>query len=92
MVMGEEIREVRERLGLSQTQFGQLLGVHWVTVSRWEREDGLTPSSYHTEMILKFKEATKQEGIGKKVAKILVAAGAIAALLLILKAAFKREE
>lgn len=33
----EEIRALRERLGLSQTEFGQLLGnVHQNTVSRWE--------------------------------------------------------
>ena len=30
------IRTVRERLGLSQTQFGAIFGVSFVTVCRWE--------------------------------------------------------
>jgi putative zinc finger/helix-turn-helix YgiT family protein len=32
----EQIREGRERLGLTQTEFADLLGVGVVTVSRWE--------------------------------------------------------
>jgi len=32
-----EIRELRENLGLSQTEFAQLAGVGTATVSRWER-------------------------------------------------------
>ena len=33
---GAEVREIRRRLGLSQAAFAELVGVHWVTVSRWE--------------------------------------------------------
>jgi putative transcriptional regulator len=33
----DEIRELRERLGLNQEQFGNKIGVHFITISRWER-------------------------------------------------------
>jgi DNA-binding transcriptional regulator YiaG len=35
-VTGEEVRKIRKRLGLSQVAFARLVGVHEVTVSRWE--------------------------------------------------------
>jgi DNA-binding transcriptional regulator YiaG len=35
-VTGEELRRLRTRLGLTQGQFGQRLGVHLVTICRWE--------------------------------------------------------
>jgi putative transcriptional regulator len=33
----DEIRELRERMGISQTEFGKLIGVEQTVVSRWER-------------------------------------------------------
>lgn len=33
---GEEIRALRDRLGLTQVEFAQQLGVQYVTISRWE--------------------------------------------------------
>lgn len=36
-ITGAEIRRIRHRLGLTQEAFGRLVGVHFVTVSRWER-------------------------------------------------------
>jgi DNA-binding transcriptional regulator YiaG len=33
---GAEIRTARKRLGWSQTRLAGALGVHWVTVWRWE--------------------------------------------------------
>jgi DNA-binding transcriptional regulator YiaG len=35
-VTGEEVRKIRKRLGLSQVAFARLVGVHEITVSRWE--------------------------------------------------------
>ncbi len=34
---GEEVRQIRKRLGLTQAEFARLVGVHLVTVSRWEK-------------------------------------------------------
>ena len=31
-----ELRAIRKRLGLTQRQFAELLGVHEVTVAKWE--------------------------------------------------------
>jgi len=36
-VTGEEVRRLRSRLGLSQAQFGELVGVARNSVARWER-------------------------------------------------------
>jgi len=35
---GKEVRRHRVKLGLKQSEFAKLIGVHWVTVSRWETE------------------------------------------------------
>ena len=32
----EEVRHARKALGLSQSKFAELLGVHLVTVKKWE--------------------------------------------------------
>jgi len=36
-MIGQEIRAVRKRLGLSQSLFAELVGVQRNTVARWER-------------------------------------------------------
>ncbi|MGC9529038.1 MAG: MEDS domain-containing protein [Candidatus Bipolaricaulaceae bacterium] len=38
--MGNWLRELRSRVGLSQFEVADRLGVHWVTVSRWENGRG----------------------------------------------------
>jgi DNA-binding transcriptional regulator YiaG len=37
-VRGAEVRRIRRRLGLTQERFARLLGVHRVTLARWETE------------------------------------------------------
>jgi DNA-binding transcriptional regulator YiaG len=37
-VKGDEVRQIRKRLGLTQVQFAALVGVHAITVSRWEND------------------------------------------------------
>ena len=39
---GEAIKALRLRLGLTQTELGAEIGVHQVTVARWET-GGITP-------------------------------------------------
>ncbi|MBQ2717958.1 MAG: helix-turn-helix transcriptional regulator, partial [Clostridia bacterium] len=36
MAFGEQIKRVRLQLHLSQTEFGEKLGVSFTTVNRWE--------------------------------------------------------
>ncbi len=35
---GKEVRELRKKLGLTQQEFAQLLGVGFTTVNRWEND------------------------------------------------------
>lgn len=84
---GAEIRLIRDRLNLTQVQLAQLLGVHPLTVHKWER-DLLVPNAYQQAMLESFgKAGAAREGIGDDVAQALVAAGVIVALLLLLEAA-----
>ncbi len=81
------IFQLRSDLGLSQVQFGQLFGTHFMTVSKWER-GVLGPSDYQMVLMEQFrktadqKKAQAQEQLGK----ILVGAGVIAALIWLLGA------
>lgn len=52
------LQAVRARHALSQWRLGQLLGVHYVTVSRWETRGGLTP--WHRAVLSKLQEAKPQ--------------------------------
>lgn len=89
----EELRQVREGLGLTQEQFAQLLGVHTLTVSKWER-GVLTPSPYQETLIQSFAKARQQAAAAgnASVAKVLLGAGVAAALFFLLKAAFEPEQ
>lgn len=76
---------LRKNLGLSQVEFGQLFGVHFMTVSKWER--GLvTPTPYQLALMAQFAKtaAVKQEEAREQVKNILVGAGVVAALLWLL--------
>jgi transcriptional regulator with XRE-family HTH domain len=88
MLSAADIRSTRKALGLTQPQFGQLLDVHWVTVSKWERDES-QPTPYQVALIEKFAHAARREEVGRKVAQILITAGVIAALFLLLKAAME---
>lgn len=34
---GKDIKIIRKKIGFSQQKFSQLLGLSWITISRWER-------------------------------------------------------
>jgi len=36
-IFGKWVRQVRERMGMTQHSVAQSLGIHWTTLSRWER-------------------------------------------------------
>ncbi len=83
----QAIAQLRSDLGLSQVQFGQLFGAHFMTVSKWER-GVLKPSGYQLALMDQFrktadqKKAKTQEELGK----LLIGAGVIAALAWLLAA------
>ena len=88
---GPEVASIRAGLGLTQVQFAQLLGVHPLTVSKWER-GLLAPTSHQIALLDSFRRArAAQKDIGGEVANLLVTAGVAFALFAVLKAAFGKK-
>ena len=88
---GTEIRHVRDSLRLTQSQFAALLGVHAVTISRWEI-GSQSPTSYQEGLIQQFGIASKRRSTAEEIATVLVTAGAIAGLFFLLRGALEKEE
>lgn len=84
----DDIYVIRNSLGLTQEKFGQLLGVHPMTVSKWERGE-LEPTAYQMGLLENFKTAAKDKKTREKVAAVLIGTGFVAAILLLLIAAKK---
>lgn len=76
--------QLRKKLGLSQAQFGNLFGVHPMTVSKWER-DILQPTDYQLALMMDFEKAAKKKVVKDTIGAVLVGAGIAAALYLLLK-------
>jgi transcriptional regulator with XRE-family HTH domain len=55
---GSEMRRLREKLGLKQTELAQRLGVHPMTVSRWERGIGAISKPVE-QLVLVFVDSIK---------------------------------
>ena len=91
-MIGLEIKKLREALGLTQAQLAQLIGVHHLTVWKWE--NGQSVPTPHQQMLLStFGKAQQQEPeIGDQVAQLLVGAGVGVALYYLLKAVFGKEK
>jgi DNA-binding transcriptional regulator YiaG len=86
---GLEIRSIRQLLGLNQAQFAQLMGVHAITVSKWE--SGITsPTDYQVAFLSQYRVAAKEKKVREELKGVLIAAGVIAAVILLLKAASKK--
>jgi putative transcriptional regulator len=84
-VLKEEIYQLRTDLGLSQVEFAQLFGAHFMTVSKWER--GLaSPSPYQVALMEQFRKTTdsRKAEAQEQVKKLLVGAGVVAALIFLL--------
>jgi len=81
------ILQLRTDLGLSQVQFGQLFGAHFMTVSKWER-DVLKPTDYQLVLMEQFRKKADQKKVQaqEELGKLLIGAGVIAALAWLLAA------
>jgi putative transcriptional regulator len=86
---GLEIRSIRQLLGLNQAQFAQLMGVHAITVSKWE--SGTTsPTDYQVAFLNQYREAAaKNRQVREELKGLLITAGVIAAVFFLLKASKK---
>ena len=81
----DQLVQLRRDLGLSQVDFAQLFGVHFMTVSKWERGES-SPTPYQLVLMEQFRktaDARKAES-QEQVKKLLVGAGVVAALLFLL--------
>ena len=88
---GAEILVIRTELGLTQLQLAQLLGVHPLTISKWER-GLLVPTPHQQALLQSFRSAKKtQTNIGEVAANLLLTAGVVVALYAILRAAMRDE-
>ena len=84
----EDIRSLRRALRLNQTEFAQLLGVHPVTVSRWETPGSdCRPNPYQFALMQDFEKAARSREMGATLKNLLVGAGIAAAIYFLLKAA-----
>ena len=79
-----DVAHLRKKLGLSQAQFGNLFGVHPMTVSKWER-DILNPTDYQLALMMDFEKAAKKKEVKETIGAVLIGAGIAAALYLLLK-------
>ena len=75
----EQIKSIRTNLGLKQTEFGQLFGVHHITVSKWER-GVLELNTYQQTLMDDFEKAARSKDVKGLIAKVLIGAGIAAAL------------
>ena len=87
MLSNRVIRRIRDGLGLTQGQLAELLGVHPLTVSKWER-GLLEPGPHHEALLRSFRKAGGQEDLGETIGELLVTAGVAVALFALLKAVF----
>jgi DNA-binding transcriptional regulator YiaG len=60
---GAELREIRQKLGLSQHKLAPQLGLHWNTLARFERgEINISgPVAILARLLLKLAEAEQKE-------------------------------
>jgi DNA-binding XRE family transcriptional regulator len=83
----KEITALRGELELSQNQFGQLFGVHPMTVSRWERAT-LQPSLFQRALMRDYAQAAARDPISaKKVGSMLIEQGIASAIFFLLQTA-----
>lgn len=82
----KEITAVRRRLGLGQTELASLMGVHPMTVSRWER-GVVPPGAYHGALLSEFRLAARDKAVRSGFSAALIATGIMSALYLLLGAA-----
>lgn len=68
-ITGEEIRNIRKKLELTQKEFSKLMGCSKATVERWEREEGIVkgPVALLARMLEEYPEYIKKLEVPEKV-------------------------
>jgi transcriptional regulator with XRE-family HTH domain len=68
LTLGEQIRTLRRRAGLSQTKLARIVGVHLSSISRWERD--LSTAEMSLKHFMRIAQAT-----GTPVSDLLAVSG-----------------
>jgi transcriptional regulator with XRE-family HTH domain len=84
-----DIRDLRTRLSLNQVEFAQLIGVHPITVSKWEQNKA-SPTAYQNALFEQFSEAARRREVREQLKGLLIGAGVAIALALLLKHLMKK--
>ena len=62
IMKGEELRKIRKQMGLTQAEFADLVGVHWNSIARQERNEiGIRESQAKLIRLIE-KQHTKKRG------------------------------
>ena len=77
MTPAAQVKHTRHQLGLKQRELAALLGVHAITVSRWE-SGALSPPPYQLALLRHFGQVELPKGAD--VGVLLVTSGAIGTL------------
>ena len=97
----QEIRFVRESLGMSSSQFAAVLGVHPTTVSRWENsKKAVVPVEGMAQNVLaglirrieNENQAKRTKAAGQEIANALVFAGVLVAIAMLARYAAGEDE
>jgi transcriptional regulator with XRE-family HTH domain len=91
MLSPGEIKTIREALGMSQVKFASLLGVHPLTVSRWERGE-VTPDGATARLLEALEQGLQKKkpepDMVRQILKAVATGAAIAGLILLLSSIF----
>lgn len=83
------VRRIRRSLLLTQSQFADLLGVHAMTVSKWER-GVIRPMPYQRLLLVALQRAVRRRSdVGEQIREALDNIGPIYALSRALAASFE---
>ena len=63
---GKDLKRTRLRLGMTQKQLGEALGVHWNSVARMEADYDDFPITRTTELAVKYLLSTNLKRKGRK--------------------------
>ena len=92
---GSRVKEIREKLGLTQHQLAKLVGVTGMTVHRWEHEQTRGPGGATAQMLLQFAKAAdrrKANDMKKRIVDWLFIGGAMFVVYKLLESSFSDKE
>ena len=66
--VGAAVAEVRQRLGITQVALARLIGVHPMTISRWERDE-LRVGHWHRQLLIALVSAQPRDNLEQRLSE-----------------------